>query len=64
MKRIYEFTDNDHAYMLLLNKNVCRVYSKNRHSKQQAEELASAVVAKAMQTYGIMNVEYDGCVTV
>lgn len=63
MKRVYEFTDNDRAYLLLLNKNTCRVYSKNRHSKQEAEELASDVVAKAIQAYGILNVQYNGFVT-
>lgn len=64
IKRIYEFTDNDHAYMLLLNKHVCRVYSKNRHSKQEAEEMAGGAVTKAMKTYGMANVEYNGFVAV
>lgn len=60
-KLIYQFTesDKDNAYLLLLNGGICWRYSKERYSKQEAEDKASDLVNRSIKKYG-NKVQYDG----
>lgn len=59
----YEFLEVDASYLLILNSNVCKRFSKKMFSKQEAEEAASKEVGKAIKKYGAAKVRYDGFVT-
>lgn len=56
----FEFTEHPKYYALDLNNMTIRAYAKSRHSKQEAESMASDVVNKSIKDHGISKVFYNG----
>lgn len=59
----FEFTETENSYRLSLNRAIIRVYTKSRHSEQEAEDKASKVVNKAIDKHGLRKVIYNGNLT-
>lgn len=62
--KYYELLEGIDNYFLMLNGVTVKTYSKQRFSKQEAEDKASEEVSKAVKKFGYKNVEYNGCYAV